>query len=131
MIGLDTNVLVRFLTQDDPVQGALASDLISRCSSKAPGFIAREVMVELVWVLERAYRLSRDDIAMALDGLLEAEELVVERADDVAVALHHYRRDGHGFADMMVTCAAVRAGCETLCGFDRKAARHPLITLVE
>ena len=62
MIALDTNVVVRFLVQDDPEQAALASEVISRLAVDAPGFVSREVMVELIWVLERAYRATRGEV---------------------------------------------------------------------
>jgi predicted nucleic-acid-binding protein len=69
MIAIDTNVLVRFLTQDDPEQAAAASAFMRGLTPAAPGFISREVMVELVWVLERAYRFSRAEVSAALEGL--------------------------------------------------------------
>jgi predicted nucleic-acid-binding protein len=58
MIALDTNVLVRFLAQDDDAQFQIAADLIEGCTSDAPGYVCREVMIELIWVLERSYRYS-------------------------------------------------------------------------
>lgn len=122
MIGLDTNVLARFLVQDDPEQGRAASALIGGLSMAEPGFICREVLVELVWVLERAYGLPRKDVALALDGLLEAQELVVEAAERAAVAVDRYRRGGPGFADQMVALAGQAAGCRVTYSFDRKAA---------
>lgn len=122
MIGLDTNVLVRFLVQDDPEQAAAAIELFDTLSEDAPGFVCREVLVELVWVLERAYGLSRADISRALDGLLEAQELLVETADRVALASDRYRRGGPGFADQMVALAGQAAGCHATATFDRKAA---------
>lgn len=130
MIGLDTNVLVRFLTQDDPGQGAQAKELIAGLTEAAPGFIAREVMVETVWVLERAYGLPRDRIAAALEGLLEARELVVETAERVGVALDRYAKGGAGFSDQMIALAGVAAGCTTTLTFDRKAATGPGMQLV-
>ncbi len=130
MIGLDTNVLVRFLVQDDPGQGALARGLLERCTEDRPGFVGREVLVELVWVLERAYGFARGKVADALDGLLSAEELELETPEAVAVAAEGYRTGGADFADLMIAAAAQRAGCETLYTFDRRAARHEGITLV-
>ena len=94
MIGLDTNVLVRFLVQDDLEQTAAATALISGLTEAEPGYVCREVLVELVWVLDRAYGLGRADIARALDGLLEAQELVIEAADRVALAADRYRKGG-------------------------------------
>ena len=123
MIALDTNVLVRFLVDDDVDQAKIAGILIDRLTDAAPGFIGREVLVELVWVLERAYGYERADIAAAFDGLLSATELLIEDADDIGLALELYRNDGFGFADLMIVAAARRAGAVELVTFDRKAAR--------
>jgi predicted nucleic-acid-binding protein len=130
VIGLDTNVLVRFLVQDDPGQAEAASSLIAALTEDSPGFVCREVLVELVWVLERAYGLGRDDIARALDGLLAARELVLEAADHAALALDRYRKGGPGFADQMVALAGQGAGCRDTVTFDRKAARLPGMRLL-
>lgn len=123
MIALDTNVLVRYLVQDDATQAQIASDVIHGLSEADLGFVGREVLIELVWVLERAYGFSRMEIANALDGLLAAIELVIENADDLGLAIELYRNDGYGFADMMIAAAARRAGARELVTFDRKAAR--------
>ncbi len=130
MIGLDTNVLVRFLIQDDPEQAAAASAALAQLGEAEPGFICREVLVELVWVLERAYRLPRADVARALDGLLETQELVIETADRVAVATDRYRRGGAGFADQMVTLAGQGAGCRETLTFGRKGGALPGMRLL-
>lgn len=130
MIALDTNVLVRFLVQDDPDQARLATEVIDQLSDAVPGFVSREVLVELVWVLERAYRLGRAEIAGALDGLLASTELTIEGADEVGPALELYRNDGFGFADLMIAAAARRAGATELVTFDRKAARLPGVRLL-
>jgi predicted nucleic-acid-binding protein len=125
VIALDTNVLVRFLVQDDPEQARRATEVIVRLSAAVPGFVSREVLVELVWVLERAYHLARAEIAGALDGLLTSTELVIEGADEIGPALELYRNDGFGFADLMIAAAARRVGASELVTFDRKAARLP------
>ena len=130
MIAIDTNVLVRFLVQDDPEQAGLAGAVIDTLSEAVPGFISREVLIELVWVLERAYRLSKPDIAGAIDGLLASAELVIEGADEVGSALELYRNDGFGFADLMIAAAARRAGAKELVTFDRKAAQLPGVRLL-
>lgn len=131
MIALDTNVLVRFLVQDDPDQARVAVEVIDQLSDAVPGFVSREVLVELVWVLERAYRLGRPEIAGALDGLLASTELTIEGADEVGPALERYRNDGFGFADLMIAAAARRAGASELVTFDRKAARLPGVRLLD
>ena len=99
MIALDTNVLVRFLTQDEPRQFAQAAALIAGLSAARPGYLCREVVIELVWVLERAYHLSRLEISGAIDGLLAARELVIEAEGRVGLAVERYRQGGAGFAD--------------------------------
>lgn len=130
MIALDTNVLVRFLVQDDPDQARIATTLFDQLTDAEPGFVSREVLVELVWVLERAYGYARSDIAAALDGLLSAIELVIEAADDVGQAVERYHTEGFGFADLMITAAAKRAGARELVTFDRKAAHLPDVRLL-
>lgn len=130
MIALDTNVLVRFLVQDDVDQAKIAGEIIDQLTDAALGFIGREVVVELVWVLERAYGYERTDIATALDGLLSARELLLEDADDIGPALEFYRNEGFGFADLMIAAAAHRSGAVELVTFDRKAARLPGVRLL-
>lgn len=121
MIGLDTNVVVRFLTQDDVVQSAQAATVFASLTEEEPGFLCREVMVELVWVLERSYHLSRTDIAGAIDELLASREIVVEEADRVGLATELYRQGGAGFSDQMIAIGGRDAGCDMVLTFDRKA----------
>jgi predicted nucleic-acid-binding protein len=130
MIALDTNLLIRFLTQDDAKQAALAGAAVESLTADAPGFVSREVLVELVWVLERAYRYRRADIVRALEGLLSAVELVVEESDDVGSALDLYLDRGFVFADLMIAAAARRVGADTLLTFDRRAAGLDGVTLL-
>ena len=130
MIALDTNVLVRFLTQDDPDQGRMASDLIGGLTEQNPGFVAREVLVELVWVLERSYRYERSEIARVLEGLLSASELKIEDGDGVGAVLQLYEGKGFGFSDLMIRQAARRAGAVVVKTFDRKAARLDGVELI-
>lgn len=125
MIGLDTNVIVRFLADDDPEQGALARRLFARLTADEPGFIGREVMVELFWVLSRAYGFGRETLADAMEGLIAADEILIEDHDAVAVLVHRFRTERADFADLMIVDAARRAGCSTLVTFDRRAAALP------
>ena len=130
MIALDTNVLVRYLVQDDAAQAQVANEVIESLSDHDQGFISREVLIELVWVLERAYRFSRGEIAEALDALLASTELHVEVMDDIGIAIERYRLDGFGFADLMIAAAAKREGATELVTFDRKAAQLPGVRLL-
>ena len=130
MTGLDTNVIVRFLMKDDAEQAALANTVFAELTAVAPGFVCREVLVELVWVLQKIYRLPRADIADAIEGLLGARELVMEAADRVAIAVDRYRKGGPGFADQMIALAGQGAGCQATVTFDRKASGLPGMTLL-
>ena len=89
------------------------------------------MIVELVWVLRRAYGFSRDRIATVLENLVSTEGLEVEAADDVARAAVNYRRGGAGFSDLMIVAAAQRVGAGTLYTFDRKVAQVERVTLLE
>jgi predicted nucleic-acid-binding protein len=130
MTGLDTNVIVRFLIKDDADQAALATKVFAEFTITAPGFVCREVLVELVWVLQKIYRLPRADIADAIEGLLGARELVMEAADRVAIAVDRYRKGGPGFADQMIALAGQGEGCQATVTFDRKASGLPGMTLL-
>ena len=130
MPGIDTNVLVRYLVEDDPEQAQAARALLEGLSPDSPGFICREVLVELVWVLSRAYRFSRAQIAFVLDQLGSTEGLVVEAGDDVAHAAIRYGVGGAGFSDLMILAAAERAGAGPLYTFDRALARLDGVALV-
>ena len=123
MIALDTNVLVRFLTQDDDAQFQVAADLIEGCTRDLPGYVCREVMIELVWVLERAYKYSREEIADALLSIVTASQLSVENAQDIASIVNLYRDEDYDFADLMIRQAAQRTESRILKTFDQKLAR--------
>ena len=123
MIALDTNVLVRYLVRDDEQQAESARALLESLTLERPGFVCREVVVELAWVLERAYGASRERIATILQELVATESLVIEASDDVARAAFRYQAGGPGFSDLMILAAAERSGARPLHTFDRKAAR--------
>lgn len=123
MIGLDTNVLVRYIMQDDPKQSPLATALVESLSADAPGFVPQIALIELVWVLSSAYGLDRTQLSAALDGLLRSKEIVVERAEIVWKALRVFQGSGADFADCLIERAAATAGCERTVTFDRGAAR--------
>ena len=131
MIALDTNVLLRFLLRDDEEQAEAAARLLRRLTLEDPGFVSREVLVELVWALEYTYRYSRDQVATVLSELLNVAALQIEWASEVVEAAGGYRLGGADFADRMIAAAAKRAGAVPLYTFDRKAARLPNVSLLE
>jgi len=124
MIGLDTNVLVRYLAQDDPVQSAKATKLIERhLSEDNPGFVGVVAMVETAWVLERAYGLDGRDIAAAIERTLQVDVLVVEREQDVFTAMTALKAGRGSFADALIAALGISAGCSYTLTFDRRALR--------
>ena len=129
MKGLDTNVLVRYFTQDDPVQSVAAERCIqSTCTADQPGLIHAVVLCELVWVLETAYGYSRDQIVNVLDLVLRTRQLQVQDRGIMREALTVYRSGKADFADAVIGHGNRTAGCETTYTFDRKAARLPEFT---
>ncbi len=131
MIALDTNVLVRYLVRDEAQQAEAARSLLESLTAERPGFICREVIVELAWVLERAYGYTRDRIATVLEQLVATEHLVIEAADDVARAAFRYRPGSAGFSDLMILAAAERSGARSLYTFDLKAAQLDGVALLQ
>jgi predicted nucleic-acid-binding protein len=126
MIGLDTHILVRYLAQDDPVQSPLATDIIEfRLSQGNPGFISIVAMVETVWVLNRAYGLANDEIAAALERMLQADTLVVENEQEVFTATIALKEGSGSFADALIGALGARAGCSSTLTFDRTPLRLP------
>jgi predicted nucleic-acid-binding protein len=124
MIGLDTNVLVRYLAQDDPLQSPIATDLMEhRLTEEDPGFISVVAMAEVAWVLECAYGLANRDIAAAIEGVLQAEALVVESEQEVFAAMVALKEGRGSFADALIGTLGGKAGCSRTVTFDRRAQR--------
>ncbi|MGO8916510.1 MAG: PIN domain-containing protein [Stellaceae bacterium] len=124
MIGLDTNVLVRYLTQDDPSQSAKATELIEHgLSERDAGFISVVAMAETVWVLERAYGFSDADIAAAVERMLQADVLVVESEQEVFTAMVTLKAGQGAFADALIGALGAKTGCSRTLTFDQRAAR--------
>lgn len=130
MVGLDTNVLLRFLLQDEPQQAQSASRLIADLSVVNPGYISHIVLVELVWVLRRIHRVKKSDILRTLSALARMNNLVLEQAGAVLKAIHLFRTSRADFADCLIAVAGTRANCIYTSTFDRKAARLPGMRLL-
>jgi len=124
MMGLDTNVLVRYLAQDEPRQAAKAREIIERrISLENPGFISIVTMVEAVWVLDRAYGLSNEEIAAAVERILQTDVFAVENEQIVFTAMVAMREGRGSFADAVIAGLGTKAGCAYTLTFDRKALR--------
>ena len=123
MIGLDTNVLVRYFVQDDEVQAALATELVASLSAETPGYVSVVSLTELSWVLARSYGLGRERVASAIQALLDSREIVVDRADAVRRALNTYRTTTADLADCLIERGGAEAGCTATVTFDVRASR--------
>jgi len=122
MIGLDTNILVRYVAQDDPEQSPRATRLIESLTAEAPGYVTLVSVVELVWVLSGCYGSTKKEICQVLEALLRSKELVVADADIVWKVLRLYRGCKADFADILIERLAKAAGCIHTVTFDRTAA---------
>ena len=124
MIGLDTNILVRYLAQDDPIQSAKANEIIERRRTEEnPGFVSVVAMVETVWVLDCVYGLGSDEIAAAIERTLQIDVLVVENEQEVFTAMIALKQGKSSFADAIILALGARAGCSYTLTFDQKASR--------
>ena len=123
MIGLDTNVLVRYVAQDDPKQSLEATHLMESLTADAPGFVSIVSVVELVWVLSGCYGSTKGEVCEVLSTLLRTKELVVAQADTVWQALRLFRDSKADFADCLIERTANEAGCSHTATFDQDAAR--------
>ena len=124
MIGLDTNVLVRYLVQDDLSQARKATQVITKqCTSEDPGFINRIVLCELVWVLESAYGYSKDTILGMLEKLLRTSQLKIEDIQSSWTAFRMYQKGKADFADCLLGTTNRLSGCDTTVTFDQAASK--------
>jgi predicted nucleic-acid-binding protein len=129
MTGLDTNILVRFITQDDCVQTRRADEIIAGLTEEAPGFVSVVAMAELAWVLERTYAYSNREIASTIETMLQIDVLQIECEQQVLIAMVALQRGRGSFADALIGALASKAGCGTTLTFDRKASRLSGFTL--
>lgn len=129
MIGLDTNVLVRYVVQDDDEQSLRATRLIESLDDERPGFVSLVVLVELHWVLRRAYGVTAADSAAVVRALLDSEEVGVAESDTVRRALSRVP-DGEDLVDALIGALGEDAGCEYTVTFDLPASRLAGMRLV-
>lgn len=131
MIGLDTNVLVRYIVRDDKRQADAATELIeAQCTAEDPGFVNLVVLCELSWVLARGYRYDRATVASVIRGVLSSAELEVEASETAWRALRALERGQADFADYIIGAHNRTHQAFTTYTFDTKAATHPDLSLV-
>lgn len=130
MIGLDTNVLVRYIAQDDAHQSAQASRLIESFTPELPGHVSVLTLAETIWVLEDVYATSRERIAEIVETLLQTQTIVVGFAELVWQALARFRKGKADFADHLIERLGANSGCHVTMTFDRAAARDAGMKIV-
>ncbi|MES9856070.1 MAG: type II toxin-antitoxin system VapC family toxin [Sedimenticola sp.] len=132
MIGLDTNILVRYIVQDDPEQAAQATVLIEEyCSAETPGYISSIVLCELLWVLSRGYQYEKPVTIQVLQQLLTSSELSVAQREKSLAALREYQAGTADFSDYLIGQLNSTHSCRTTYTFDKKAAKNRHFTLLE
>jgi predicted nucleic-acid-binding protein len=124
MIGLDTNVLVRYVAQDDAKQSPKATRLIESLTQDEPGYVSVVAVVELVWVLTSCYASTKGEICEVLEKLLRIKTIVVAQADVVWKAIRLFQEGKADFADCLIERDGNEAGCSYTNTFDREAAKH-------
>ena len=127
MIGLDTNVLVRFIVQDDPVQSQEATHLIEkRLTSENKGFVSSIVLCEILWVLKRAYRQPKEQLLAVVKSMLEADVIEVENRDCAWRAYYDFDEGPADFSDYFIAQINKVRGAPITVTFDENALKHRL-----
>lgn len=122
MIGLDTNILVRYLTHDDPLQTVAAQRIVQSFSPAEAGFVSLVVIVELIWVLQAVYGFEKNEIERVVEALLRSKDLVIEQAESVSQALRAFRSSRADFSDCLIERIGHAAKCLYTLTFDQNAA---------
>ena len=124
MIGLVTNILVRYLAQDDAKQSAIVTKLIEeKYDKEGYCFINHIVLCELVWVLQRAYKVNKKQIIEIIEQLLHTSQFTCQSPDIIWIALKNYKKGSADFADYMTSAININQGCEHTLSFDKKTLK--------
>ncbi len=125
MRGIDTNVLIRYLVQDDATQAKSATTFIEQhCTAEDPGFVGHIVFCELAWVLESNYAQSRIQIATIIEELLQVVQMQAQDPEIIWRALNDYKKSNVDFPDHLLARINESNGCDTTFTFDKKAAKQ-------
>jgi predicted nucleic-acid-binding protein len=131
MIGLDTNVLVRYAAQDDQEQSPKATRLVESLTSDDPGYVSLVVLIELYWVMTSCYSATKGEVCDLVETLLRTKEIIVAKADVVWKAVRLFGEGKADLADCLIEQDAENAGCAYTCTFDRDAAKHCGMRLID
>jgi len=130
VIGLDTNVVARYILRDDAEQWAVAASVIEALTPQEPGFITHVTLIELHWLLARKHKTDRDSRLSVLRGLVETEVFEFEDGESVVRALS-LAEEGADFPDALIAASGDLFGVRETVTFDRRASRLPRWRLVE
>lgn len=132
MKGLDTNILIRFLTGDDEKQAKIVYEIFKQTENQQTElFIPLLVILEMIWVLESAYKISRIEILKAIKDLLFMPILKFEQRTCLQQLVHEGRLNNYDLSDLLIALSAKEQNCETVLTFDKKAAKSPLFKLAQ
>ncbi len=131
MIGLDTNVLVRYIVQDDVEQSKISTTFIEgHISSTNPGFINHIVLCEIIWILKKAYHYDKPIIISVLERILQTKEFIVENAEVAWIALKEYEKDESDFSDYLIAVLNRFADCDFTITLDQAASKFKYCQLL-
>jgi predicted nucleic-acid-binding protein len=126
LLGIDTNVLVRLLVQDDRAQSRRARELVQQAAGRGRVvWVSLLVMIETEWVLRSRYAFDKAATLQLIVSLLETRELTFEDEPAIEEALYNWKKSPCGFADCLIVAHNRRAGCSATASFDRRTARLP------
>lgn len=129
MNAVDTNILVRFLVNDDKKQAQVANEIINKAeSTKEPLYVPILVILELIWVLGAAYAVKREDILLAINNLLVMPAFTFEKQSAVRDFLTSANQSNFDLADLLIAHSAVASNCSTTLTFDKRASKFELFT---
>lgn len=131
MIGLDTNILVRFFAQDDLQQAQVAESLLARLTPESPGFVSLVALAELIWVLRTNCGMAKSQIIPCLEELLDSPELILQEQEIVAKAIRGFVNLKAQFADCLIEQSGLQAGCTETFTFDKDASRFAGMKLLK
>ncbi len=124
MIGVDTNILVRYFTGDDEEQAQIVEKIIENYANSPNSlFINNIVLCELVWVLERGYKYSKEQVGLVINQMLSTEEFAFEKPELLQLALNQYIQDKLDYSDALIGLINKSSGCLETLTFDQDAAK--------
>jgi len=121
MIGLDTNIIIRYLTQDDVKQSKLVRKFFEKELADQQGFVTLVTLVEVVWILESCYEQPKSVIIHTLESLLSTTQFAFENSEIIHIAINRFRKGNADFNDAIIAVITEKAGCEKVITFDKKS----------